>query len=69
VLADRCESDEELEQLDISLGMAENPEEAAVIALRAHQEAAGMAFEDPDAPVAPDDKTLYEDGDFRWPER
>jgi hypothetical protein len=66
MLADRCESDEQLEQLDVSLGMVPDPADEALAALRAYQEAAGMTFEDPDAPVAPDDKTLYEEGDIRW---
>lgn len=52
-------SEEECEELDIEIGMVENPDTAAIIALRAHQEAAGMTFADPDAPVGPDDKTLY----------
>jgi hypothetical protein len=58
--------EEELEQLDIAIGMVANPEEEALEALRAHQEAAGMTFENPDAPVAPDDKTLYGEEDFPW---
>ena len=66
MLADRCGSDEELEQLDISLGMVTNPEEEALDALRAHQEAAGIGFKDPDAPVAPSENTLYGDGDMPW---
>lgn len=38
--------------------MTEDPASSARAALRAHQEAAGMVFDDPDAPVAgtePDD--------------
>lgn len=36
--------------------MREDPAEEAIEALRAHQEAMGMRFENPDAPVeAPDD--------------
>ena len=66
MLADRCGTDEELEALDISLGMVTNPEEEALDALRAHQEEAGMVFEDPDAPVTPSENTLYGDGDVRW---
>lgn len=41
----------ELEELDVAIGMTEDPADAAIAALRAHQEAAGMRFEDPDAPV------------------
>jgi len=32
--------------------MRTSPEAVALAALRAHQEASGMAFDDPDAPVA-----------------
>lgn len=46
--------------------MVTNPEEEALEALRAHQDEAGIAFEDPDAPVAPSENTLYGDGDVRW---
>jgi predicted NUDIX family NTP pyrophosphohydrolase len=53
MLADRCQSDEELEQLDISLGQVTNPEEEALAALKAHQEETGMTFENPDEPVQP----------------
>lgn len=61
-------SEEELERLDIELGMVTNPEEEALAALRQYQEEKGMTFEDPEAPVGPDDKTLYgDDGDIRWP--
>lgn len=50
--------DDALERLDIAIGMAEDPAEEAVQALKAHQEAIGLRFEDPDAPVtAPDDGT------------
>lgn len=45
-------SERELEELDISLGMRQDPAQDAIEALRAHQEAMGMRFEDPDAPVA-----------------
>jgi hypothetical protein len=60
-------SDDELEELDISIGMLINPEDEARKALRAHQEATGLVFEDPDAPVAPDPVNL--DGEIkgeRW---
>jgi hypothetical protein len=35
--------------------MVTNPEEEALAALKAHQEEAGMIFENPDAPVEPGD--------------
>jgi hypothetical protein len=61
-------SGEQLEELDIAIGMVPDPEEAALTALRAHQEAAGMTFENPDAPVAGDGKLFPgSDGDFPWP--
>lgn len=66
MLADRCETEEALEQLDASLGMVSSPEEQALAALREHQEALGMTFENPQAPVPPDDKTLYGEGDVEW---
>jgi hypothetical protein len=50
---------DELEQLDMELGMTEDPAAEAKAALRAHQEALGLEFDDPDAPVegtaGPDD--------------
>jgi hypothetical protein len=45
-----------LEELDIALGMAADPAGDAMAALRAHQEAAGLRFADPDAPVAAPDR-------------
>lgn len=45
-------STEELEELDGQIGMTESPEQEALRALREHQEAAGMMFDNPDAPVA-----------------
>lgn len=66
MLADKCQTDEELEKLDIELGMTDSPEEQALRALRAHQEEAGMTFEDPDGYVPPDDKTMYGEGDIPW---
>lgn len=59
-------NEEEIEQLDIEIGMVTNPEEEALAALRAHQEVMGMQFDAPDAPVGPDDKTLYGEGDIPW---
>jgi hypothetical protein len=49
---------DQLEALDVELGMTEDPAAEAREALRAHQEAIGIVFADPDAPVAgqePDD--------------
>jgi hypothetical protein len=50
--------------------MQESPEEEAMRALREHQEAAGMEFDRPDAPVArpPDDGLppwMTQDEEFR----
>lgn len=50
-----------MEKLDIATGMLRDPAADAVAALREHQAAAGMAFEDPDAPV-----TIADDGTERW---
>ena len=44
-------SEAELEELDYEIGMAEGPEQEALRMLRQHQEAAGMTFADPYAPV------------------
>jgi predicted NUDIX family NTP pyrophosphohydrolase len=54
-------NEEEMEQLDIEIGMVTNPEEEALAALRAHQEAAGLTFDAPDAPV-----TAAGDGTPGW---
>jgi hypothetical protein len=43
----------ELEALDIEIGMTEDPADEAREALRAHQEAQGMRFENPDGQVEP----------------
>jgi hypothetical protein len=45
--------DRELEALDIEIGMTDDPAAEAIDALRAHQEAQGMRFEDPEARIAP----------------
>jgi hypothetical protein len=42
---------EQQEDFDGQIGQRENPEDVAREALKAHQEAAGMTFADPDAPV------------------
>jgi hypothetical protein len=39
--------------------MVTSPEEIALAELRKHQEAMGMTFEDPDAPVAPSRPDLW----------
>ena len=43
--------EEQVRRFDEEIGMARNPDEEAKKALRAHQEAAGMEFSDPDAEV------------------
>ncbi len=43
--------DDELEELDIALGMVVNPEDEAIANLRAYQAQMGLTFEDPDAAV------------------
>lgn len=43
---------DQLEEFEGSIGMRTSPEAVAKAALRAHQEAMGMTFSDPDAPVA-----------------
>jgi hypothetical protein len=47
-------SEDELEELDISIGMLKDPANEAKKMLREYQEAMGMVFEDPDAPVDAD---------------
>jgi hypothetical protein len=42
----------QLEKFEEDIGMRTSPEAVAKAALRAHQQATGMAFDDPDAPVA-----------------
>jgi len=56
MLADRCQDEDQLAQLDYQIGMAESPEEEALRALREHQAAMGMAFADPDGQVAVPDR-------------
>lgn len=53
--------DEAVSQLDIAIGMVRDPADEAMTALRQHQRAAGIEFEDPDAPVSAAD-----DGTERW---
>ena len=56
-------SEEELEELDTKVGMITDPEDVAREMLRAHQEAMGMVFAEPDAPV--DLPPVPEDGEIR----
>lgn len=70
MLADRCEGDEQLQELDYQIGMTEDPEQTALDELRRHQREMGIVFEDPDAPVAgkPDDGLepwMTQDEEFR----
>ncbi len=53
----------ELEELDMALGMITDPADVAKAALREYQQEMGMVFEDPDAPVAPMTENL--DGEIR----
>jgi hypothetical protein len=46
--------DDEREKFEMEIGMAEDPADVAMAELKAHQEAAGMTFENPDAPVEAD---------------
>lgn len=59
-------SPEELEEFDGQIGMRTSPEAVALAALRAHQEAAGMVFDDPDAPVAAPPGTRDEEIGGAW---
>jgi len=43
----------EIEKFEEDIGIRTSPEALARAALRRHQEAMGMIFDDPDAPVAP----------------
>lgn len=52
LLAEGLRTEEELEELDIRTGMIADPADEAIAALRAHQEATGMTFDNPDTPVA-----------------
>lgn len=48
----------QLERFDEQTGMKVDPEAEALKALKAFQEAAGIVIENPDAPVAPDEKSM-----------
>lgn len=48
----------EAERFECEIGMRRDPEQDAKDALRAYQEEAGIVIEDPDRPVAPDDKAV-----------
>ncbi len=56
-------SDDQLQEFEEEIGMRPDPEKEAKEALRAHQEAMGMRFENPDAPVAPDAKSMAQAAD------
>jgi hypothetical protein len=45
-------TDEEREEFDGQIGMTEDPEAAALEALKRHQREMGITFENPDAPVS-----------------
>lgn len=61
--------EDQLEVLDAAIGMMDNPQDEALRQLREHQEAMGLRFDEPDAPVAaPDDGTpgwMRTDEEFR----
>jgi hypothetical protein len=45
-------------EFEEEIGMLRDPNKEAQEALRAHQEATGIVIENPDAPVAPDAKSM-----------
>jgi hypothetical protein len=51
VITERMTDEERVIRFEEEIGMRTNPEEAAKAALRAWQEAQGITFDDPDAPV------------------
>jgi hypothetical protein len=51
-------SEEDAEQFEARIGMRPDPERDAQEALRAYQEQMGIVIENPDAPVAPDAKSI-----------
>jgi hypothetical protein len=51
-LAEGLHTAEELEELDIRTGMIPDPAEEAIAALRAHQEAQGIPWDDTPVPEA-----------------
>lgn len=59
-LADGLRTEEELEELDIRAGMITDPADEAIAALRAHQEAMGMDWDDTPVPAPwPGDGMLW----------
>ncbi len=46
----------QIEEFEEEIGMRFNPEKEALKALQEHQEASGIVFDHPDAPVGPDAK-------------
>lgn len=51
-------NNDQLEAFEEEIGMRRDPAKEAQEALRAYQEQQGMVFENPDAPVGPDDKAI-----------
>jgi hypothetical protein len=51
-------TEEDTRQFEVEVGMRRDPDQDALDALRAHQEAAGIVIENPDAPVGPDAKAM-----------
>jgi hypothetical protein len=51
-------NEDQVREFEEEIGMRFNPEKQAREALRAYQEAQGMVFDNPDAPVAPDAKSV-----------
>lgn len=51
-------NENQVQEFEEEIGMLPNPEKDAREALRAYQESAGMVIENPDAPVAPDAKSV-----------
>lgn len=50
--------EDQTEAFEMEIGMIPDPNKDAKEALRAYQEAAGVVIENPDAPVAPDAKSV-----------
>lgn len=48
----------QLREFEEQIGMLPDPKKDALAALKAHQQAMGLTFENPDAPVAPDAKSI-----------
>jgi hypothetical protein len=50
--------EDKAQEFEEEIGMQADPQKEAQEALRAHQEAMGIIIENPDAPVAPDAKSI-----------